>query len=118
MQRVTSDFFVSAYLRRRNMFGRFTAVVRRGAAEAGAIFVKVNRLDGTADLYGPIPQVFVQDLDPALAGGRVFERLAAGIPEREADERLVRERSFDPDCWVIETECRDGTHDLDVVEPD
>lgn len=115
MQRVTSDFFVSAYVRRRNGQGRFTAVVRRGATEAGAIFVKVSRLDETADLYGPVPQVFAADLDPALAGGRVFEQLASAAPDREVEERLVRERVFDPDCWVVETECRDGTHDLDVI---
>jgi hypothetical protein len=26
---------------------------RRGAEEAGAIFIKLNRLDGTAELFGP-----------------------------------------------------------------
>ncbi|WP_181704319.1 DUF1491 family protein [Chthonobacter albigriseus] len=116
MQRITSEFFVSAYIRRRNMMGKFTAVVHRGADEAGAIFIKVSRLDGTADLYGPIPQMFTEDLDPAIAGGRVFERLAVAAPEREVDERLFRERGFDTDCWIVETECRDGTHDLDVLE--
>ncbi|WP_181708479.1 DUF1491 family protein [Chthonobacter rhizosphaerae] len=117
MQRVTSDFFVSAYARRRNDGGYFTAVVRRGAAEAGAIFVKVSRLDGTADLYGPLPQVFAADLDPAIAGGRVFERIMAHAPEADVDARLARERTFDSDCYVVETEARDGSHGLDVVEP-
>lgn len=116
MQRVTSDFFVAAYLRRRNAEGRFTAVVRKGAAEAGAIFVKVSRLDGTADLYGPLPQMFTTDLDPAIAGGRVFERLSMGAPDRDVEDRLTRERVFDTDCWVVETEARDGDHGLDVLE--
>jgi hypothetical protein len=116
MARVTSDFFVAAYVRRRNDAGRFTAVVRRGAEEAGAIFVKVARLDRTADLYGPAPQVLVDDADPAVAGGRVFERLMTATPEFEVDERLARERRFDSDLWVVETEAPDGSHDLDVVE--
>jgi hypothetical protein len=116
MARVTSDFFVSAYVRRRNDAGRFTAVVRRGAAEAGAIFVKVARLDGTADLYGPAPQSLVDPADPAVAGGRLFERLLAGAPEGDVDRRIARERDFDPDCWVVETEDRAGSSDIDVVE--
>lgn len=115
MARVTSDFFVSAYVRRRNDAGRFTAVVRRGAAEAGAIFVKVARLDGTADLYGPAPQALVEPTDPAVAGGRLFELLLAAVPEAETEERIARERRFDPDLWVVETEDRDGRSDLDVV---
>lgn len=115
MARVTSDFFVSAYVRRRNDAGRFTAVVRRGAAEAGAIFVKVARLDGTADLYGPAPQSLVEPTDPAVAGGRLFEPLLVAVPEAETEERIARERRFDPDLWVVETEDRDGRSDLDVV---
>lgn len=117
MQRVTSDFFVSAYVRRRNDAGFFTAVVRRGAVEAGAIFVKVSRLDGTADLYGPVPQALFDAGDDAVAGGRVFERLATAAADGEIEARLASERRFDPDCWIIETEDRAGGSDLDVVEP-
>ncbi|MBS1181262.1 MAG: hypothetical protein H6Q99_1142 [Proteobacteria bacterium] len=115
MVRITSDFFVSAYVRRRNDAGFFTAVVRKGAAEAGAIFAKVSRLDGTADLYGPAPQVYLEDVDPAIAGGRVFEKLLAGAPEPEIDARLQSERRFDSDCWIVETEDRQGSSDLDII---
>ena len=44
--RVTSDFWVSAYLRRVMTEGAFAALRQRGAAEAGAIFVKLDLLDG------------------------------------------------------------------------
>lgn len=116
MARITSDFFVSAYVRRRNDAGLFTAVVKRGAAEAGAIFVKVSRLDGSADLYGPLPQVYLDGVDAAIAGGRVFERLLLAAPEAEVDARLASERRFDSDLWIVETEDRDGSSDLDVIE--
>ena len=116
MARITSDFFVSAYVRRRNDAGLFTAVVKRGAAEAGAIFVKVARLDGSADLYGPAPQVYLDDLAPAIAGGRVFERLLDAAPEPDVDARLRSERRFDEDCWIVETEDPKGSADLDVIE--
>ena len=115
MARITSDFFVSAYVRRRNDGGFFTAVVGKGAAEAGAIFVKVSRLDGTADLFGPAPQIYLDGVDPSMAGGRVFEQLLAGVPEAEVDDRLRSERRFDSDCWIVETEDRQGTSDLDII---
>ncbi len=115
MARITSDFFVSAYVRRRNDAGFFTAVVRKGADEAGAIFIKVSRLDGTADLYGPAPQIYIEDLDPSVAGGRVFEALMSGAAESDVDARLQSERRFDSDCWIVETEDRQGTSDLDIV---
>lgn len=115
MPRLTSDFFVSAYVRRRNDAGRFTAVVKRGNAEAGAIFIKLARLDGTADLYAPALQLYVEPTDPGLAGGRQFEHLMVVAPEADVDARLVSERRFDPDCWIVETEDRSGEAELDVV---
>ena len=54
--RLKSAIWVAAYVRRCHIEGAFAAVRRRGAEEAGAIFVKLNRLDGTAELFGPAPQ--------------------------------------------------------------
>jgi hypothetical protein len=75
---------------------------RRGAAEAGAIFVKVDHLNGSATLYGPAPQ-FV-----AAPSGvdRMFARAHAGplINSDEAEARLKREIAFDPDLWIVEVE--------------
>src|SRR5213080_4605741 len=59
--RLKSAIWVAAYLRRRHIDGTFAVVRRRGAEEAGAVFVKIDRLDGTAELYGPAP------LAPAFA---------------------------------------------------
>ena len=42
--RLTSDFFVSAYIRRCGIEGAFAALRRRGGAEAGAIFIVIDRL--------------------------------------------------------------------------
>ena len=48
--RLKSSIWVSAYVRRCDIEGAFAAVRRRGAEEAGAIFIKLNRLDGTGTL--------------------------------------------------------------------
>ena len=48
--RLKSAIWVAAYLRRCQTEGVFGAVRRRGAEEAGAVFVKIGTLDGNAML--------------------------------------------------------------------
>ena len=106
---------MAAYLRRCNVEGVFAAVRRRGAEEAGAIFVKINRLDGTGALYGPAPQ---SAFDEAQPSDRLFVALAGrDTPASETDieARLTKEIRFDPDLWVIEVEDRAGRSFLDNV---
>jgi hypothetical protein len=54
--RLKTAIWVAAYLRRCEIEGVFGVLRRRGAEEAGAVFVRINRLDGTSDLFGPAPQ--------------------------------------------------------------
>jgi hypothetical protein len=112
--RLKSAIWVAAYVRRCHLEGAFAAVRRRGAEEAGAIFVKLNRLDGTAELFGPAPQSAFDDARPA---DRLFCACIAPQPAPEAkiEERLARELRFDPDAWIVEVEDRDGRHFLDGV---
>ena len=62
--RLKSSIWVAAYLRRCQSEGVFGAVCRRGADEAGAVFVKLAFLDGNAMLYGPAPQAVYDDSRP------------------------------------------------------
>ena len=112
--RLKSDIWVAAYLRRCQVEGSPAVLRRRGAEEAGAIFVKVSRLDGTADLYGPAPQsVF----DEARPSERAFSPALKGLPLPEADVEgyLARQLRFDPDLWIVEVEDRGGRHFLDHI---
>jgi len=112
--RLKSAIWVAAYVRRCHIEGAFAAVRRRGAEEAGAIFVKIARLDGTADLYGPAPQTAFEDARPA---DRAFSPCFASQPaaESEVESYLAREFRFDPDIWIVEVEDRAGRHFLDQV---
>jgi hypothetical protein len=112
--RLKSAIWVAAYIRRCQVEGVFAAVRRRGAEEAGAIFIKVNRLDGTADLYGPAPQAAFDEAQPS---DRAFSAPLKARPAPEADVEafLAREMRFDPDVWIVETEDRTGRHFLDNV---
>lgn len=112
--RLKSALWVSAYLRRLSGEGQFGAVVKKGAEEAGAIFVKVNRLDGTAELYGPAPQTSFDEDHPTDRRWRALVP-APGAPEADVDARLERERRFDSDLWIVEIETRTGEHHLEPV---
>lgn len=111
--RLKSAIWVAAYLRRCQTAGVFGAVRRRGAEEAGAVFVKVATLDGNAMLYVPAPQTVYDDSRPVE---RIFTPMSPQpVPETSVEERLVREIKFDPDAWVVETEDRAGRHFLDLA---
>ena len=86
---------------------------RRGAPEAGAIFVKIDRLDGSAALFGPAPQSEMKE-----GYDRLFARLhrEQWITPVEADTKLAREITFDPDLWIIEQEDRLGRIFFDIAE--
>lgn len=113
--RVTSEFWVSAYLRSRNAKGKPAVLIRRGAAEAGAIFVRVDRLDGSHDLYQPASQ-FSYTEENSNKGERLFVLCLEGVSTFDIMDKLEAEEKFDGDFWVVETECSEGSHDLKIAE--
>jgi len=112
--RLKTALWVAAYLRRCHIEGLFAVVRRRGAEEAGAIFVRVDRLDGTSDLFGPAPQ---SAFDAAQQAARAFTPSLStqSAPNAEVEAYLARQVKFDPDVWIVEVEDRSGRNFLDVV---
>jgi hypothetical protein len=111
--RLKSSIWVAAYLRRCEIAGVFGAVRRRGAEEAGAVFVKVATLDGNAMLYVPAPQTVYDDSRPV---DRFFVAVAKEpLPEAAVEARLTKEIRFDPDAWIVETEDKAGRHFLELA---
>jgi len=112
--RLKSALWVAAYLRRCQVEGTFAVVRRRGAEEAGAIFIRISRLDGTSDLFGPAPQ---SALNPGRGADRAFTPSFAKQPVEDAtvESYLAREVKFDPDVWIVEVEDRAGRNFLDLV---
>jgi len=111
--RLKSSIWVAAYLRRCQTAGVFGAVRRRGAEEAGAVFVKVATLDGKAMLYVPAPQTVYDDSRPIE---RLFMPIAPdALLEPSVEERITKEIRFDPDAWIVETEDKAGRHFLDLA---
>ena len=108
--RLKSEVFVQALLRIAAANGAIAMLVRRGDTDAGAIFVRINRLDGSSSLYGPAPAgIEIED------GDRRFTPCfpAGAKPDLEVEAYLARQLEFDRDVWVVEIEDRRGRSFLD-----
>ena len=112
--RLRSDFWVSALRRRAEAAGAFISIARRGAEEAGAIFIQVDRRDGSFDLYGPAPQSFFDD----RATDRLFTLLARETSQEATRKRIEQEVNFDPDLWLVDIEDREGRAFIETVADD
>lgn len=108
--RLRSDIWVKAYIRRCATAGAAAVVVRHGDDDAGAIYIRINRLDGTSHLFGPAPAGL-----SGLGTDRRWVALFKGAPRAdvEVDGILEREARTDPDLWIVEVEARDGAHGLE-----
>ena len=112
--RLKSGIWVSAYLRRCAVAGVQAVLRRRGAEEAGAIFIKIDRLDGTVDLFGPAPQT---EFDAAQPVDRAFMASLRDLPKPndEVEAYLGKQVRFDPDIWIVEVDDRKGRNFLDRI---
>ena len=104
MPRLTSRFWVDAYLARLRLADVPAFVVAHGDDTAGSVLVKLNTLDGRACCYHRSVDI--------LSGERQWIVHVEGI-EADVDVSVTKQRSFDSDLWVIEVEDRQGRHLLD-----
>lgn len=101
--RLTSEFWVKAYLARLRLLDIPAFLTARGDKSAGAVLVKINTLDGNA-------QAFQRSYD--IDGNRIWAPLSQGT-DSEVEEALSRQRKYDPDIWIIEVEDKQGRSLLD-----
>lgn len=104
MTRLTTRFWVDAYLRRLSLYDIPAFITSHGDDTAGAVLVKLNTLDGNATAY-------TRRFD-LMTDTRTWEVLSQGN-DRDVDASITQQRSFDSDLWVIEVEDRAGRHLLD-----
>ncbi|MDO9126346.1 DUF1491 family protein [Parvibaculum sp.] len=101
--RLKAEIWVKGLIRRCEVEGVTAMVVRRGDATSGTVLVKVNTLNGEAQVYSP-----TRDGEGAL----IWMSAGGAKPEPEADAYIEKQRKFDPDLWVVEIEDRAGRHFL------
>lgn len=85
--------------------GASAYVARRGDTDAGGIFIRVDRLDGTAGVL-----TLFTDMDGEQKARVV---LPPDTAIGEANERMRREAARDPDIWLVDIEDAKGRHFLE-----
>jgi hypothetical protein len=98
--RLKAGIFVRALIRRAEVAGAAAFVVRKGSEEAGAIFLKIARLDGTSLVLsqarrGEGELVWVKPIGDAAS-------------DEAASNYFEKQMRFDPDLWIVEIEDRQG----------
>ena len=104
LPRLASDFWVRAYLARLRRDAIPAFVAATGDPNAGSILVKLNRLDGSG-------RIFQRTYDMA-ADKWSWKTLDEG-DDSDLDDYLERQRTRDPDLWIVEVEDKSGRHLLD-----
>ncbi len=104
MSRLSADVWVGAYLTRLRLEGIPAFITAKGDATAGAVLIKMNTLDGQA-------KSFQRSFD-LTTGERAWVVLSEG-DDADVEVALEKQKSFDPDLWVIEVEDKAGRHMLD-----
>jgi hypothetical protein len=98
--RLKAGIFVRALIRRAEVAGAQAYVARKGSEEAGAVFIKVAKLDGSC---------IVLNQARSGTGELVWARpLGETCEEEKAAAWFERQIKFDPDLWIVEIEDRQG----------
>lgn len=109
--RLKSAIFISALTRRLFSDGLAGVIEKKGAAEAGAIFIRVLKRDRSQILLSPAPQ----SLTDGETADRCFEIRLENATEQDVNLKLVREKSFDSDIWIVEIETDNPENYLKIL---
>jgi len=72
-------------------------IKKKGDPDAGVIFLNLNKLDGTNELFTQIREIEgILNWLPVGDKGR--------LNDIEIDEYLAKQEAYDPDIWIIEVE--------------
>lgn len=107
--RLPTDVWVMAHVRRCSAEGIPVVVARRGEAKGGTLLLKINLYEAGCRVLSQ-----ARDLDGALGWLPAFQ--GAPVPEAQADDYIARAVARDPDLWVVEIEDREGKHPFEGKE--
>src|SRR3954468_10883029 len=98
--RLKAGIFVRALIRRVQVDGASAFILRSGAEDAGAIILKVAKLDGTVLVLNQ-----VRNAKGELAWS---QPLGGWSDEARAAQWCDKQVKVDPDLWMVEIEDRQG----------
>lgn len=101
--RLPTELWVKAHLRRCHVEAIPVVVMHKGEATGGTVLLKVLQRDTGCRVLSQI-----RDIEGKL--GWLSAMGEAPVAEAEADAYIDRAVKRDPDLWVIEIESHDGRH--------
>ena len=104
--RLPSDVWIMAQVRRCNSEGITAMVRRKGEAKGGTLLLKINQFEDGCRVLSQ-----ARDIDGNLGWLSAFK--GALVAEAEADAYIARAAARDPDIWVVEIEDRAGRNPFD-----
>ena len=101
-----SEIWIKALLRVCDLRMLRAYVLARGDPDAGAVLIKLNKLDGTAQVFSQTRGIDGERCWLSTTG-------AAPVEEAYADTQIHRQIGSDPDLWVIEIEDPNNEYEFD-----
>jgi hypothetical protein len=98
--RLKAGIFVRALIRRAEVSGAQAYVARKGSEEAGAVFLKIAKLDGTSMILSQARRGEGDLVWMKVLGDAVTDEASAKYFEKQI--------KFDSDLWIVEIEDRQG----------
>ena len=89
-------------------------VIKRGDEQAGAIFVKIDTLDGYAKLFSRNIKFDLNNDKEIIEFADLYPQKR--ITTKEIDKRISKEIEIDRDCWVVEIEDKNGFNAFDYLD--
>lgn len=108
-----SEIWVKAHLRRCFLSGLTAVIANKGAPEAGAVYVQVTISAQEVRVFAPAPGPTYND-----DGHRTWSQplgTAPVLPDK-AHDYFARQKSFDPDIWIIDIDDREGIGLLELPD--
>ncbi|MBI3676904.1 MAG: DUF1491 family protein [Proteobacteria bacterium] len=101
LPRLKAGIFVRALIRRAEVAGAQAYIARMGSEEAGAVILKIARLDGTCTVLNQARRGSEGDLVWMKA-------LGDSASDAAAEAYFEKQIKFDPDLWIVEIEDRES----------
>lgn len=111
--RLTSAMWFAVFMRTESARGAYVSVLKSGAQQAGALFIVQNHLNGMLSLFAPAPQALMDEPD---GDDRKFECVLLNVNQQTIDEYLEKQKNFDPDLWIIESESGSDEISLSIAK--
>jgi hypothetical protein len=104
--RLKSNIWVQAQVRLCSIANLAAYVIKKGDPDAGVIFLHLNRLEDNNLIYFQTRSI----------SGEISWMLAnntKSMRDKEAQEYLEKQQTYDPDLWILEIEDPTNKYELD-----